>query len=103
MTLDRRSFLLRSGAGVAAAVAGGTAWKSTDGSAHPGSPRPTDDWDAIRDQFNLTREYIHLAGLLLASHATPVSEAIERHRRGLDHNPVDYLHQNERKLEVAVR
>lgn len=104
MTLDRRSFLLRSGAGVAAALGAGSAWKSTEGSAHANpSHAAGDDWGAVRDQFNLTREYIHLAGLLLASHPTPVREAIERHRRGLDENPVDYLHFNERKLEAAVR
>ncbi|MBA2572744.1 MAG: aminotransferase class V-fold PLP-dependent enzyme [Gemmatimonadetes bacterium] len=104
MTLDRRKFLLRSGAGVAAALTAGAAWKSAEGSAPPNPLQPTsDDWGAVRDQFTLTRDYIHLAGLLLASHPAPVREAIERHRRGLDENPVDYLHANERKLEAAVR
>jgi selenocysteine lyase/cysteine desulfurase len=104
MTLNRRKFLLRSGTGVAAALAAGAAWKSAEGHAPPALPQAgSDDWESVRSQFNLTREYIHLAGLLLASHPTPVREAIERHRRGLDHNPVDYLHENERKLEAAVR
>jgi selenocysteine lyase/cysteine desulfurase len=104
MTLDRRSFLLRSGAGVAAALTAESAWKSTEESAQSDAPHASSsEWEAVRNQFNLTREYIHLAGLLLASHPTPVREAIERHRRGLDENPVDYLHENERKLEAAVR
>lgn len=104
MTLDRRSFLLRSGAGVAATITAGAAWKSADESTvFPAAHGSSSDWESVRGEFNLTREYIHLAGLLLASHPTPVRNAIERHRRGLDENPVDYLHENERKLEAAVR
>ena len=104
MTLDRRRFLLRSGAGVAAVVTAGSAWKSSDDSAPPKAlSTHSGSWEDVRAQFNLTRDYIHLAGLLLASHPTPVRDAIERHRRGLDENPVDYLHENERKLEATVR
>ena len=50
----------------------------------PGAP---DDWSSVRDQFDLSHEYIHLATFALASHPRPVREAIEKHRRALDENP----------------
>ena len=43
-----------------------------------------DDWEQVRAEFPLTPAYIHLGGLLIASHPTAVREAIERHRVGLD-------------------
>jgi uncharacterized protein len=46
-----------------------------------------DDWSVVRDQFNLSREYIHLATFALASHPRPVRETIEKYRRALDENP----------------
>ena len=57
----------------------------------------------MRAEFLLSREYIHMALMLLASHPRPVREAIERHRRGLDENPVAYGLANFQKLEDAVR
>jgi selenocysteine lyase/cysteine desulfurase len=63
---------------------------------------PLDDWDVVRDQFELSTDYIHLGGLLLASHPAPVREAIERHRRGLDANPVHYLREQGPRSEAAV-
>jgi isopenicillin-N epimerase len=61
------------------------------------------DWDAIRAQFRLDPEYIHMTGLLIASHPDPVREAIERHRQALDENPALYLQDNNRQLEAEVR
>jgi isopenicillin-N epimerase len=61
-----------------------------------------DDWEAVRGLFSLSPDYVHFGGLYLASHPLPVREAIERHRRGLDDNPVDYLHQRAPGLEAAV-
>ena len=52
------------------------------------------DWTALRGLFPLTRDYIHLSTFLLASHPKPVTDAIERHRRALDENPVDYWHKH---------
>jgi isopenicillin-N epimerase len=60
------------------------------------------DWEGVRSQFDFTREYIHLAALLLASHPRPVREAIEMHRRAFDQNPVHYLHQNDERFTTAV-
>lgn len=42
----------------------------------------------MRDQFDLSREYIHLAPFYIASHPRPVREAIEKYRRAIDENPV---------------
>lgn len=49
------------------------------------------DWSGIRDQFRLQPDCIHMSAMLLSSHPAPVREAIERHREGLDKNPVSYL------------
>jgi selenocysteine lyase/cysteine desulfurase len=65
-------------------------------------PTTSDDWGALRDQFELSRDWIHMGGLYLASHPAPVREAIERHRRGLDENPVHYLQERGPRLEAAV-
>ena len=47
------------------------------------------DWEAVRAQFNLTPEYLHLgASQFIASHPQPVRDAIAHYRRLLDENPV---------------
>src|SRR3712207_6002170 len=100
MSLDRRAFLLRTGLALGlgggaltgAALAGGllSGDEATAGvepvASHPSHP-PLDDWQAVRDQFSLTPDFLHFGGLYIASHPTPVREAIERHRRGMDENP----------------
>ena len=60
------------------------------------------DWQAVRDQFRVSPDLIHLAGFFLASHPTPVREAIERHRAGLDADPIGYWFAHEKKQEAAV-
>lgn len=55
-----------------------------------------------RGLFDLDDDYVHLSALLIASHPRPVAEAIERHRRGLDRNPVLYPADNRQRLD-AVR
>jgi len=45
----------------------------------------------VRAQFNLSGDHIHLASFFLASHPKPVREAIDRHRRALDENPIGTL------------
>jgi selenocysteine lyase/cysteine desulfurase len=79
MALDRRDFLSRLTAGAALA-------------ATPAAPpAPTSEWSAVRGEFLLSREHIHLALMLLASHPRVVREAIERHRRRFDENPAEYF------------
>jgi isopenicillin-N epimerase len=50
-------------------------------------PPDLDDWDSVREQFDLAPEYIHLGLFYLTSHPRPVREAIERLRQRLDRNP----------------
>jgi isopenicillin-N epimerase len=62
------------------------------------------EWANVRAAFELSPDYIHLgAGQFLASHPQPVREAIERHRRALDANPVLYIEHNEDRLMERVR
>ena len=56
----------------------------------------------MRGQFPLAPDLIHLAGFFLASHPTPVRQAIERHRAGLDADPIGYWLAHEKKQEAAV-
>jgi hypothetical protein len=42
----------------------------------------------VRAEFPLSRDYVHMALMLLTSHPRQVRDAIDRHRRGLDDNPV---------------
>lgn len=105
MPLDRRSFLVRS----AFALPAASLARSVAAARQAPRQRPvTLSWRAVRNDFALSREWVHLAGMLLASHPRPVREAIERHRRGLDRNPVHYLRDNrfeceERVLAAAAR
>jgi len=91
MALDRRDFLSRMTAGAALA-------------ATPVAPAaPGSDWASVRGEFLLSREHIHLALMLLASHPRPVREAIERHRRKLDENPAEYFEEKFFHAEDEVR
>ena len=98
MSLDRRSFLVRTGAALAAA--GVLSELEEELAAAPEARPPT--WTHVRKQFDLAPGLVHLGGLLLASHPRPVRAAIARHRRGLDRNPVEYLHRHGARLEAAV-
>ena len=60
------------------------------------------DWKHLRHLFPLTHDYIHLATFLLASHPTPVSNAINRHRDAFDKNPADYWHQHYETIDVKI-
>jgi isopenicillin-N epimerase len=96
--LDRRGFLIRTGLTFAASALG--AGDGYDGRSHAWAQ--ADDWEAVRGLFNVSSDYLHFGGLYLASHPAPVRDAIDVHRRGLDDNPVDYLHQQAPSLEAAV-
>lgn len=90
IAIKRRRFL----AGLAATpVAMGCAGQLAQ-SASPASPvAGRDEWAAVRAQFTLSPDWVHLAGFLLASHPKRVREAIEAHRRALDDNPALYVEQ----------
>lgn len=121
-TLSRRHFLKAGGAGLAVGaflgLTGAEVYESgsasrtsvrtkSNGSGGNRAANPPEDlhgnWDAVRDQFELRRDQIYMAGFLLASHPRPVRDAIETHRRGLDEDPLGYLYGNSGRLEGEVR
>src|SRR5215218_4277344 len=60
-------------------------------------------WGAVRAQFALSDEFIHMSAMLLSSHPRPVREAIEQHRRALDTDPLTYVFQKNHLLQNAAR
>ena len=98
--IDRRDFLVRSGMAIGAAVLAADIPHSKTFADSP--PLKLDSWQAIRGQFQLSPGLIHLAGFFLASHPAPVRAAIERHRRGLDADPIGYWFEHEEQQEARV-
>lgn len=86
VSITRRRFLAATGLSLGAAtiISSSTVSAIKGRERVPGAP---DDWSSVRNQFNLSHEYIHLATFALASHPRPVREAIEKYRRALDENP----------------
>jgi selenocysteine lyase/cysteine desulfurase len=105
MTIDRRKFLTRAlSTGALTSVAGGKlALGAPPPAAKPEGRSDLSTWAGVRAEFPLSRDYIHMALMLLASHPRQVREAIDRHRRGLDDNPVVYGMANFQKQEDTVR
>ncbi len=92
MTLNRRHFLVSTGMSL---VAGGLA---SARAVAPAEPKPQgggdlQDWSTVRDQFNLSRDYVHLSTFYIASHPRPVREAIDQYRRAIDENPFRVIEQ----------
>jgi isopenicillin-N epimerase len=99
--LDRKTLLVRTGLALAAGGLGVQFDDLEEVAAAPGADAAL-GWPDVRRLFRLSPGWVHMGGLLLASHPTPVRRAIERHRRGLDANPVHYLHERGPQLEAAV-
>lgn len=98
--IDRRDFLIRSGLAIGASLLAAEVPLSKAFADSP--PLKLDNWQAVREQFQLSRDFIQLAGFFLASHPAPVRAAIERHRRGLDADPIGYWFEQEEKQEAVV-
>ena len=99
--MDRRQFLIRTGAALGASLLAGAAdSRLVLADAQP--QRQFESWETVRAQFSLSPDLIHMAGFFLASHPAPVREAIDRHRRGLDADPIGYWLEHEEKQEAAV-
>lgn len=79
MSVTRRGFLTAS---TWAALAGAAAAREV---AEPAAA--FSDWSWVRNQFDVTRDYLHLSQFFLVSHPRPVREAVERFRAALDANP----------------
>ena len=104
MTIDRRKFLTRAlSTGALTTVAGSKLALGAPPAAPAAKAADLSTWPGVRAEFLLSRDYIQMALMLLASHPRPVREAIERHRHGLDDDPVTYLEGELPKLEDAVR
>ena len=100
--INRRNFLVRSGLALGTALIASEVPSLSRSGALAATPSRSFDWQAVRDQFPLSRDLIHLAGFFLASHPTPVREAIERHRRGLDADPIGSWLAHEKEQEASV-
>jgi selenocysteine lyase/cysteine desulfurase len=99
--IDRRAFLVRTGAALAAVGVAGR-FADLEELAEAATPAVGLSWDAVRRSFRHDPRLVQLGGLYLASHPAPVRAAIDRHRRGLDANPVGYLHEHGDDLEADV-
>lgn len=84
MALSRREFLTRTGLTVAAAAVAPSQVLPAESATQTSS---LDDWSSVRAQFELAKDYIHLATFYIASHPLPVRQAIENYRRQIDQNP----------------
>jgi isopenicillin-N epimerase len=62
-----------------------------------------EEWTNIRDWFGLDERYIHLAGLLIATHPVPIQAAIEDYRAALNANPAAFLQENNGEFQAVVR
>ena len=98
-TIDRRDFLIRSGLAIGASLLAAEAPLSKS---FASAPPKLDNWQTVREQFQLSRDFIQLAGFFLASHPAPVRAAIERHRSGLDADPIGYWLEHEEQQEAMV-
>ena len=102
--LTRRG-LIAATVGTAAAVATGAAACTDDPPAVgvPAAPAfDPNDWASVRAQFALDPSLANFATFYLASHPATVRAAIDRHRAGLDTNPIGYLVEHEPELDAAV-
>jgi|APTNR8051073442_1049403.scaffolds.fasta_scaffold00017_160 selenocysteine lyase/cysteine desulfurase len=105
--MDRRKFLHNSGLAMGAslvlpALSCTTSTPETSSVKESTQPLSLETWEGVRSQFNLTPERIHMSQMLLASHPTPVREAIEKHRKNFDENPFEYWENNWIEAEKVV-
>lgn len=91
MSINRRRFLVGTGLTFAGAIAASKAGMSFSAGLAPAAAPDFTSWSGVREQFAVSPEYIHLSSFFLASHPRPVREAIEKHRRELDNNPLMYV------------
>jgi isopenicillin-N epimerase len=56
-------------------------------------------WADVRRLFELRPDRVHMAGMVIASHPSPVALAIDRHRAELQKDPVRYIDENRWRFE----
>ena len=105
MTLARRELLTRGGLALTAGALGAPGgWSAAAQEATVSADAlGAGTWDAVRAQFALSDEFIHMSAMLIASHPKPIRDAIDEHRRAIDENPLLYVFQNNRVLQDAAR
>jgi isopenicillin-N epimerase len=108
--MRRRDFLVGTGAGLSgggllsACAAGAASAPAATPVGAPAAPRTGPwTWEAVRSQFAVNPRLVHMTSFFLCSHPRPVRDAIERHRRAFDDNPVQYLEENAGRFEKALR
>jgi selenocysteine lyase/cysteine desulfurase len=92
--MKRRDFLARAGVLALAPGAGAARFDTASAAA-------ATDWGAVRELFALRPGVHDFAAWYLASHPKPVRDAVERHRRGLDASPHEYVQQHTALEEQA--
>jgi selenocysteine lyase/cysteine desulfurase len=101
--MRRRSLL---GVAAAAGLVGAAAGCDEDPAAAPAAtsapPLIPTDWASVRGQFAVNPDLAHLSTYVFATHPASVRAAIDRHRAGLDADPIGYLHEHEGQLDQAV-
>jgi selenocysteine lyase/cysteine desulfurase len=97
--MQRRSFLKDAGLILTAAT---ILPKISHSESIHNAPFKVDSWAAVRQQFLLQPDYIHMALMLLASHPKPVRDAIDYHRKMLDANPCGYWESNYPTMEDSI-
>ncbi len=83
--MNRRNFIAKTGASALLTTVGKNLLPTTE---------RIRDWEGVRSDFNLDTSKIQMAQFLLASHPSNVRKAIEKYRKGLDDNPVEYYESN---------
>jgi isopenicillin-N epimerase len=106
--MQRRDFLMRSGmilGAVALTRARAIAATQDPPVATPasaGNAGATIDWNAVKAEFALDPDIVQLSGFFLAPHPRCVRDAIEKHRRGFDANPIGYFIANVEAAEIDM-
>ncbi|WP_416669279.1 aminotransferase class V-fold PLP-dependent enzyme [Egbenema bharatensis] len=106
MTWSRRNFLATVGLGTSVSAVLNVATQRTIASAQTvraSLQAGSADWTNIHDLFGLDQRYIHLAGLLIATHPAPIQAAIEDYRAALNANPAAFLQENNGEFQAVVR
>jgi selenocysteine lyase/cysteine desulfurase len=86
-------------------AAGAATGAQAQAASPPGAAAPSGpvDWARVRSHFALLPDRVDMSAMLIASHPREVRNAIERHRKALDEQPIEYLEQNNRRLQNAAR
>lgn len=99
--MRRRNFLIGAGAGIGVGGLLGGCAAPPEAIAPPAAGSWT--WEDVRAQFAVESDLVHMSSFFLSSHPRPVRDAIERHRRGLDADPLHYVEENVAGFERAIR